>query len=218
MLEGQMNTEFDYVTWYNFEATKEDRALVDRVYAFEEYFKDMMFAPGTPVGELIKVNAKSPDADEWSEEDMDLPDELVSAPYNRFKFIVAQPDFDCGGYFDEQARELCVTPDNQNDDASILHEMIHLHEFVVNQQFMFYHDTLLWSLYSDLKSKIPELDTIINEHAHILNESTLYASGGLHDILFLLKSFDLDIKKGYPLGTVFAYGRADDFKDYTYTT
>lgn len=213
-----MNTEFDYMSWYNFEATDADRKLVDRVYESEVYFKDMMFALGTPAGDLIKVQAKSPDDDDWSEEYMDLPDELICTPYDRFKFIVAQPDIECGGYFDEQALELCIVPENQNDDASILHEMIHLHEFVVNQHPMFYHDTLLWSLYFDLKNKIPELDTIINEHAHILNESTLYASSGLHDILFLLKSFDLDIKKGYPLGTVFAYGRADDFKDYDYTT
>lgn len=213
-----MKKEFDYMEWYNFEATEEDQALVDRVYAFEPYFKDMMFASGTPVGELIKVNTKSPNEEEWLEEELDLPDELTCAPYTRFKFVVAQTDAECDGYFDKQAGVFCVSPESRNEDATILHEMIHLHEFVVNQQFMFYHDTLLWSLYSDLKNKIPELDTIINEHAHILNENTLQISGGLHDILFLLKSFDLDIKKGYSLGTVFGYGRVDDFKDYSYIT
>lgn len=213
-----MNTEFDYMSWYSFEATETDRALVDRVYAFETYFKDMMFAPGTPSGELIRIKTKSPEDDVWSEENMDLPEYLSCAPYTFFKFIVSQPEDGCDGYFDGQDQTLCISPDRLKDDSVILHEMIHMHEFVVNEYPMFYHDTLLWSLYSDLKSKIPELDTIINEHAHILNESTLYASGGLHDILFLLKSFDLDIKKGYPLGTVFAYGRAEDFKDYNHTT
>lgn len=28
-------------------------------------------------------------------------------------------------------------------------------------------------------------------------------------LLFLLKSFDLDLKKGYSLGTVFGYGMSD---------
>ena len=64
--------------------------------------------------------------------------------------------------------------------------------------------------------KIPELDNIITGHAHLLNESVLYKQGGLHDILFLLKSFDLDIRMGYPLGTVFGYGRIDIFKKYIY--
>ena len=40
--------------------------------------------------------------------------------------------------------------------------------------------------------------------------------GGLHDILFLLKSFDLDIRKRYPLGTVFSYGRQNEFQHYIY--
>lgn len=211
-----MNIEFDYFTWYNFEATNDDRALVDRVYAFEQYFKDMMFSPGTPAGELIKVNTKSPDDDDWLEADLDIPEHLANAPYEFFKFIVSQPEDDCDGYFDGQNQVLCVSPDHLKDDSTVLHEMIHLHEFVVNEHLMFYHDTLLWSLYSDLKHTIPELDTIINEHAHILNEDSLYASGGVHDILFLLKSFDLDIKMGYPLGSVFAYGRADAFQKYNY--
>lgn len=33
--------------------------------------------------------------------------------------------------------------------------------------------------------------------------------GGVHDLLFLLKSFDLDLRMNYPLGTVFGYGMAD---------
>ena len=68
----------------------------------------------------------------------------------------------------------------------------------------------------DLKTKIPKLDDIISSHAHLLTGSTIYYRGGLHDILFLLKSFDLDIRMGYPLGTVFGYGRADEFKDCEY--
>lgn len=213
-----MNTEFDFFTWYNFEATEEDRTLADRVSEFEQYFEDMMFSPGTPAGELIKVKAKSLDDEEWVETELDIPELLSYPPYQFCRFIVAQPEDGSDGYFDRQNQVLCITSEYLKDDSAILHEMIHMHEFVVNEYPIFYHEALLWSLYSDLKNKIPELDTIINEHAHILNENILYESGGLHDILFLLKSFDLDIKKGYSLGTVFAYGRADDFKDYNYTT
>lgn len=73
-----------------------------------------------------------------------------------------------------------------------------------------------WALYKDLRNKIPQLDEIITGHAHLLTGSTIYRSGGLHDILFLLKSFDLDIRMGYSLGTVFAYGYDEDFKGYSY--
>lgn len=110
-----------------------------------------------------------------------------------------------------------MRPEAVDDDATILHELIHLHEYVINDLPMYFHDMVFWALYKDLKKKIPQLDEIITGHAHMLTEATLYSRGGLHDILFLLKSFDLDIRMGYPLGTVFAYGRADEFKDYSYT-
>ena len=94
--------------------------------------------------------------------------------------------------------------------------MIHLHEAVINDLPMYFHDMLYWALYKELKVKILQLDEIITQHAHILTGSTLYSAGGLHDILFLLKSFDLDIRQGYPLGTVFAYGKEDEFRKYSY--
>ena len=89
-------------------------------------------------------------------------------------------------------------------------------EFLINDQPMYMHDMLYWALYQALKEKIPKLDEIITGHAHLLTGSMLFEEGGLHDILFLLKSFDLDISMGYPLGTVFGYGRIDDFKVYDY--
>ena len=91
-----------------------------------------------------------------------------------------------------------------------------MYEFVVNEQPLFFHDALYWSLYSSLKKKIPGLDEIISGQAHILSSSEIYKTGGLHDVLFLLKSFDLDIRMSYPLGTVFAYGVCDYFKCYEY--
>jgi len=211
-----MNTHFDFFTWYNYEATKEEQALSDKVSEFEEFFHDMMFEPGTSSGKLIRVKMKSPEEDEWSETDMDIPEYLTYEPYQFCRFIVSQPENGSNGYFDSKNQIICIAPEYSKNDSIILHEMIHMHEFVVNEYPIFYHDSLLWILYSDLKNKIPELDTIINEHAHILNETTLYECGGLHDILFLLKSFDLDVKKGYPLGTVFGYGMTDDLKEYSY--
>ena len=73
-------------------------------------------------------------------------------------------------------------------------------------------------LYDDLKQKSKDIDKMINRHIHILNEQSIHHRGGVHDLLLLLKSFDLDIKRGYPFGTVFGYGAKEDFEQYTYLT
>ena len=40
---------------------------------------------------------------------------------------------------------------------------------------------------------------------HLSDQQKLDAVGGCHDVLFLLKCFDLDIKMHYPLGSVLGY-------------
>ncbi len=103
-------------------------------------------------------------------------------------------------------------------DSIILHELIHLHEFVLRDErvLLYFRDMLFWSLYQQVKKRIPKLDELIAGHAHSLNQKVLHEDGGLHDVLFLLKSFDLDMRMGYDLGTVFGYGRTDKFKKYSY--
>lgn len=135
--------------------------------------------------------------------------------YSFFNYSVEHLD-GCLGYYNHAEQLLCVDTDSLNNKSTILHEMIHLHENVINELPMHYHDMLLWSLYSSIKRSIPDIEEIITNHAHILNEHQLYMDGGEHDILFLLKSFDLDIRMSYPLGTVFAYGRSELFSQYSY--
>lgn len=199
-----------FYQWYNFEATEDEKVLYSRIADdFGILFEDMIFRPGTYSSELTKCYSELSQGEIYDI----LPDELANFDYFNFYYKAEQPD-DCDGYFNREEKTLCASPDAA--DSTILHEMIHLHEFVINQLPMYWHDTLYWALYKNLRDKIPELDTIITDHAHLLNESVLYKQGGLHDILFLLKSFDLDIKMRYPLGTVLAYGRAEDFKKYSY--
>ena len=204
-----------FVLWYHGEATPEEKALCDKVYELADLFEDMTFQPGTTTYRLIQCKSKSADSDEWVDDAVDLPDDLQYLSYTWFHYKVEELS-DCGGYYNPESQTLCVPPSALEDETVILHEMIHLHETVINEQPLYFHDTLLWALYADLKKKIPKLDEIISDHAHVLNEWALYRVGGLHDILFLLKSFDLDIRRGYPLGTVFAYGRDEDFQGYSY--
>jgi len=100
-------------------------------------------------------------------------------------------------------------------DSGIMLELCEFLKINVNELLSGEHITME-NYNAKSEELIPQLDEIITRHAHILTGSTLYSSGGLHDILFLLKSFDLDIRQGYPLGTIFAYGKDDEFKGYSY--
>ena len=204
-----------YMNWYWNEATPEEKRLADKISEFGELFGDMLFEPDTTTYELIKCQSKPKDSDVWIDDEVDLPDQLAYFSYTFFLYKIAEQNGSYG-YFDPSEQLICVIPEKTEDDIVILHEMIHLHEYVLNDLPMYYHDMVYWALYKDLRNNIPGLDTIITDHAHALNENELYRTGGLHDILFLLKSFDLDIRKSFPLGTVFGYGRADEFKNYKY--
>lgn len=204
----------EFVEWMK-NGPPEEKLLYDKVYDFGEFFQDMLFEKGTAPYDLIKCQVRVSDADteqeEWVEDDLLRPDELAYFSYTYFKMKVEElPGY--AGCYNKKEQILCVTPEAVANDVVILHEMIHLHESVINDQPFYFHDVLYWALYQDLRKKIANLDDAISQYAHILNESDLYSRGGLHDVLFLLKSFDLDIRQGYPFGTVLGYGQADDFK------
>ena len=219
-----------YPEWVQ-SATDAEKLLYDKVYDFGEFFKDMLFEKGTAPYDLIRCQIRVSDADgdqatikqalakqlgdeqeEWVEDDLLRPDELAYFSYTYFKIRVEKLPPGYAGYYDKKEQLLCVTPEAITDDVVILHEMIHLHEGVINDLPFYFHDVLYWALYQDLRKKIANLDDAISRYAHILNESNIHSRGGLHDVLFLLKSFDLDIRQGYPFGTVLGYGQADDFK------
>lgn len=59
-----------------------------------------------------------------------------------------------------------------------------------------------------LNNKIPEprLATLVDIDVICSGATLLAEVGGVHDLTFLLKSFDIDLRMGYKLGTVFGYG------------
>ena len=218
-----------FVEWFQ-NAPDAEKLLYDKVYDFGEFFKDMLFEKGTAPYDFIRCQVRVSDADgdqatikqalakqlgdeqeEWVEDDL-RPHELAYFSYTYFKMKVDELKPGYAAYYDKKEQLLCVTPKAITDDVVILHEMIHLHEGVINDLPFNFHDVLYWALYQDLRKKIANLDDAISRYAHVLNESDLYSRGGLHDVLFLLKSFDLDIRQGYPFGTVLGYGQAGDFK------
>lgn len=195
--------------WYP-QASEQDIILAKRVEKLGEFFDDMLFNVGSSTQDFVMCKMKMSGESDWIDSPVWLPYNLEHFDYCCFLYSVREfDDPDTTGRFDCEEQELSISPSHLNNDAVILHEMIHLHEYVINELPLFYHDAIFVSLYNDLLNKIPDLPQRIMEHGHILNEQDLYDLGGLHDILFLLKSFDLDLKMGYELGTVFGYGMAD---------
>lgn len=190
-------------------ATQAEFQLQDKVYSFSDMFGDMIFAEGSSTFDYIKCQSKLSKTDKWIDDTVSLPYSIEYFSYGSFTYHVK----DLGraaGQFDRGNFSLSVAPEYLDDDSVILHEMIHLHEFVINLQPYFYRDAIFFCLYKDLSKKIVDLDQRIEAHGHILNSSSIAAIGGTHDILFLLKSFDLDLRKGYNLGTVFGYGMSKE--------
>ena len=102
---------------------------------------------------------------------------------------------------------------------NLLHEMIHfyIHELEgdradesgssrPDQSLKQYIAVKLWL---KLSESVPDLDQRAQDFVELTDHDELEHKGGEHDLLFFLKSLELDVKCGYPLGTVFGYGRAD---------
>lgn len=208
--------EREFPHWYNEEASQADRALHDKLYDFDDLFADMRFEPDTTSYALACCQSQDPDSGEWAEDKVPLPEPLKYFGYSQVRTKVVEAIDHGLGFYDPGEKLLCLCAECADDDATLLHEMIHMHEDLINELPLYYHDTLLWALYKHLAGKVIGLDDAIDQHAHLLNESDIYYSGGLHDTLFLLKSFDLDMRMGYRLGTVFAYQHKQSFDYLSY--
>ena len=196
--------EFDFFTWYQ-SATAEEKNLVQRVSGYVQHFDDMLFKPHSAVDPFIKIEVNG-------EIGYDENPYLSSFDETRYSYAVKPLDNDIAGYFSKNDNLLCVAPEYLHMDSVILHEMIHMIECYLEEFPKFYHDAVLLGLYINLKKDIPDLDNKIYGHTHLFRGEAITAQGGNHDILFLLKSFDLDLKFGYKLGTVCGYGRDELFE------
>lgn len=207
-----MNNNQEFFNWYNFEATTEEKTVVEKMGMFEELFSDMIFSSGTKTGDFLKCYTKPADSedDNWIECETDIPEEMEYFSPTNYRIRVEPLPDGVGGQFNKLTKEITIIPQNINSDSIILHEMIHLYEDMIESQKPFYRDIIFFLLYKDLQQHIPDLDKYITDHGQIFNQQALEHIGGVHDILFFLKSLDLDLKQGYKLGTVFSYGMAEE--------
>ena len=198
-------------------ASWEAQRLFNRVKELSQYFEDMWFTKNTPTYEMLSIKSKSnlPHPQAEHELPFDLDDCLYivepirgnrSGKFSPSNFsLTIAPSFfsEIGDLSDEQEKDR---------DNAILHEMIHMYEFALDEyteKDHLYHEILLYCLYKDLRlgdpNKVPNLDEIIHQKGNLANLKRIREIGGEHDLLFLLKSIDLDLQVGADVGTIFFY-------------
>lgn len=169
------------------------------------YFADMRFDSNIYEPSIIHAFLT---VDHGGKECVDSSPELY---LTKFNFTVGELGDGIIGECNTANMTITITPEYKNDDATILHEMIHAFEFLIAEctAYSQFHDVVLLCLYNDLQKKIPDLDERILHHAHIVTGVGITELGGRHDVLFLLKSYDLDLRLDLPLGTVCGYDRSN---------
>lgn len=119
----------------------------------------------------------------------------------RFK-LVDYDDEACGGLtsFPEKLVEIS---NKYNNKDTLLHEMVHVYELILKSYQL--DDFVLLKLYDELLPKIKNLKKLMNLDKHIAFKE--------HSLLFMLKSFKLDLEFGYKLGTIYQYDREELYEE-----
>ena len=208
-----------FMNWYYNEASADERALWDKVAAMMyDYFEDMLFRRDSITEPFSRVQTLAAKGDIYSDEYMDgeWEDEVLSLPdtleyFSAENVRVSMDNLSqAKGMFhirsEDGVPEIVIGENYIDDDTVIAHELIHLHETILEEYLPYACDIVFWALYQDLKTKIKNLDKIISRHLSLLNIRDINREGGKHDLLFFVKSLDLDLRLGKELGTVFDYG------------
>lgn len=213
----------DYAQQNNFaqfdfgEMSREERLLFGQVVEFWDLFEDMRFDEDSIVGGYIKV--------QYGDDKGSFEDGIIAIPHAIRYFDPQQctyrvkgcEEMEAWGTYNSAESCLTVREDVLKDDEILLHEMIHMHEHVLQKVPHYYREILLLALYKTVKPQIAErgfdLDQLIFGHSNVAEAQRVASIGGEHGILFYLKSLDLDLKMEYELGTVCGYGRKVVRKD-----
>lgn len=186
-------------------ASEAERSLFCKVQHFlnEGFFSDMLFSEDSLTCKFLYGKDASNREATWS-----LPVQIANFEPELFSYHVIDVGPNRDGCFKPKEYSLNFSPsilDNPDRcNLAILHEMIHMTEFIVDLLPPYYHEVILYALYKDLCAKVPDLDKQLS-CASIPWYYWVESKGGTHDMLFLLKSYDLDLRMGYNLGTILGY-------------
>lgn len=170
----------------------------------DKYFLDMTFRDRKLINNLFttsyEVNGK---------EEQCVEDELYTGlkrwliVYTGSKYKLEKGVYGLAG----NGRIIIATGQDKTEEKHIiLHEMIHAYEEMLPEHL---RQLLTIFLYDQLVAKINKKNLL----KLIYSNSHVNLAVPFHGPLFMLKALDLDLRLKLPLGTVFAYGREEYFKD-----
>lgn len=183
-----------------------------RMYDFgERFFSDMMFEPDSIVGKYLECKSKDGNSDREVTDYIPIP-ELQSFSYDMIICKIKSLGKDYMACFDSKEMSLTISPNYTDRDYVILHEMIHIHEFLLSKINASYRDILFYELYKKVSNSINNINKLLDSWCNGVNQLGIQQKGGIHSPLFLLKSLDIDLQCGYKLGTTMGYGCSIEFE------
>lgn len=193
-----------YDDWYH-NQTDIEFELTIFILSLENLFDDMLFYENSITGDYMLRDGKH----KKFQKELSIDEQLFR--------IIVEDTKKYDAYVDISEPKIVINKKHVNNKATILHEMIHAHEYILQKQKTLLKEIVLIELYKNLKPQLAKrslnLDAIIFNHANIPHNQDLSEYGGEHDLLFLLKSLDLDLKCDFELFTVFGYDYIRAFKE-----
>jgi len=189
----------------------QDKKLAEKVVEYDKtYFEDMRFEKGSVAGRVLLDDNNNTFKKKESEE-------FWADPFNislsKYTFRVREvKDGYTAAEVNPKTKVVTIDPREAEDMNVILHEMIHAYEWELDLiSLLPFREILLIRLYDTLKGKIKNLDRMIMAYANYENQYVFTTRKyGIHGILFFLKSLDLDLRLGWPIGSVMGYEISKD--------
>lgn len=182
-----------YNEWWS-NRTPEEYALQGLCFDYEEeYFEDMLLKDGSLLNDIIETTSEITDG--------------IFLGMDKLRLYIVNSD-DFYGCFYRNEGKIEISKDYENDKSVILHELIHYYENMLEEELpSLIRELLVLELYNKLIPQIPDLRKRIFKHCELYSYTETFKGSGQHGVLFFLKSLDLDVRCGFPLGTVCGYGR-----------
>lgn len=159
----------------------------------EEYFEDMLLRDGSLLNDIIETVSEVTDG--------------IFLGIDKLRLYLTDNN-SFHGCFYRSENKIEINRKYATDKSVILHELIHYYENQLEEEFPpFIRELLVLELYNKLLPKIDDLRERIFRHCELYSYTETFKGCGEHGVLFFLKSLDLDIRCGYPLGTTCGYGR-----------
>ena len=181
-----------YAEWYQQRSEDEKRLQYRAMKCEAAYFKDMS------LDILRKHLAGTAPAATGTFHEKWL-DEVFALTLVKWRYVL-NGGLEYRGRCDTHEMMIEIRPEDKDDDIVLLHEMIHAHEFILSEASELYKQHVLLSLYKRLSRKVPALIDAVT------TDRRLAVDAG-HTPLFMLKSFDIDLRLEKPLGTVYSRSR-----------